>query len=370
MNPSRAESPATDATALADLRSSLTRLAWALVPFAVALLAGALILLVTGRDPLATYRLLLEQSFGSSIAIGNTLAQTTPVLFAGLATAVAFRAGIFNIGVEGGIYVGAFAAAWVGFSFAGLPGLVLVPAALACAALVGGLWSLVPGYLRARWKVDEVVTTLMLNFVAIGVTSYLVNGPFLAVGMANSMSPLIAPEARLGSLLPPSQLSIGFVLALIVAALFWFVFRRTTTGYELDVTGANPRFAMTSGISVLKVIIVAMVISGIIAGIAGAVQVMGVNGRFIDRFSPGFGFTGIAVALLGRNTAIGCVLAALFFGALSNGAAMMQLFTDIPLDLVNVLAGMVMILAVVNFAGLRPRRHTPAEPRPSESATT
>jgi general nucleoside transport system permease protein len=188
--------------------------------------------------------------------------------------------------------------------------------------------------------------------------------------MANSMSPLIAPEARLGSLLPPSQLSIGFVLALIFAALFWFVFRRTTTGYELDVTGANPRFAMTSGISVLKVIIVAMVISGIIAGIAGAVQVMGVNGRFIDRFSPGFGFTGIAVALLGRNTAIGCVLAALFFGALSNGAAMMQFFTDIPLDLVNVLAGMVMILAVVNFAGLRPRRHAPAEPRPSESATT
>ena len=351
-----AHQPAAAAPASPDLRSSAARLGWALLPFAAALLAGALMLLATGRDPLATYQLLLEQSFGSSIAIGNTLAQTTPVLFAGLATAVAFRAGVFNIGVEGSIYVGAFAAAWVGFSFTGLSGLVLIPAALACAAVVGGLWSLVPGYLRARWKVDEVVTTLMLNFVAIGLTSYLVNGPFLAVGTANSMSPLIAPAARLGSLLPPSQLSIGFVLALVVAAAFWFVFRRTTTGYELDVTGANPRFAMTSGISVVKVIIVAMIISGIVAGVAGAVQVLGVNGRFIDHFSPGFGFTGIAVALLGRNTAIGCVLAALFFGALSNGAAMMQLFTDIPLDLVNVLAGTVMILAVVNFAGLRPRR--------------
>jgi simple sugar transport system permease protein len=117
---------------------------------------------------------------------------------------------------------------------------------------------------------------------------------------------------------------------------------------------------MTSGISLMKVIIVATIVSGLIAGIAGAVQVLGVNGRFIDRFSPGFGFTGIAVALLGRNTAVGCVLAALFFGALSNGAAMMQLFSDIPLDLVNVLAGMVMIFAVVNFAGLRPRRRAAA----------
>jgi ABC-type uncharacterized transport system permease subunit len=348
--------PGAPPAAPGDLRATAVRVGWATVPFAAALLVGALTLLLTGRDPIATYRLLLEQSFGSSIAIANTLTQATPVLFAGLATAVAFRAGVFNIGVEGCIYVGAFAAAWVGFSFVGAPGLLLIPAALLTAAVVGALWGFVPGYLRARWNVDEVVTTLMLNFVAIGVTSYLVNGPFLAVGTANSMSPLVAGEARLGSLMPPSQLSVGFVLALLVAALFWFVFRRTAIGYELDVTGANPRFAITSGISLLKVILLAMIVSGVIAGIAGAIQVLGVNGRFIDRFSPGFGFTGIAVALLGRNTAIGCVLAALFFGALSNGAAMMQLFSDIPLDLVNVLAGMVMIFAVVNFAGLRPRR--------------
>lgn len=344
------------ATVVSPLRGTGAGAAWALLPFVAALVAGALVLLVTGRDPVATYGLLLEQSLGSTQAIANTLVQTTPVLFTGLATAFAFRAGVFNVGVEGSLYVGAFAAAWVGFTFLGVPGLILIPAAVLLAAAVGAVWSFVPGFLRARWQVDEVVTTLMLNFVAIQLTSYLVNGPFLAVGTANSMSPLVAPEARLGSLAPPSQLSIGFPLAIAAAAAFWFVFRKTTLGYELNLVGSSSRFAATAGISLVRVIVLAMVMSGVIAGIAGAVQVLGVNGRFIDHFSPGFGFTGLAVALLGRNTAIGCVLAALFFGALSNGSAMMQLFSDIPLDLVNVLSGLVMILAVVDFAGLRPRR--------------
>lgn len=348
------------AAAAAPLRGTAAGVVWALMPFVAALLAGALVLLVTGRDPVGTYGLLVQQSLGSTQALANTLVQTTPVLFTGLATAFAFRAGVFNVGVEGALYIGAFAAAWVGFTFLGLPGLVLITVALLAAAVLGGAWSLVPGYLRARWQVDEVVSTLMLNFVAILLTSYLVNGPFLAVGTANSMSPMVAPEARLGSLAPPTQLSIGFPLALVAAAAFWFVFSKTTLGYELNIVGSSSRFAATAGISLVRVIVVAMIISGVIAGIAGAVQVLGVNGRFIDRFSPGYGFTGIAVALLGRNTAIGCVLAAVFFGALSNGSAMMQLFSDIPLDLVNVLSGLVMILAVVNFAGLRPRRIVPA----------
>jgi general nucleoside transport system permease protein len=338
------------------LRDAAANLGWALAPFVVALLAGALVLAVTGRDAVATYQLLGEQAFGGGTAIANTLAQTTPVLFTGLAAAFAFRAGVFNVGTEGALYLGAFAAAWVGFSFIGLPGPLLIGSALLLAALAGAGWSFIPGFLRARWQVDEVVSTLMLNFVAIGFTSYLVNGPFLAVGTANSMSPVIDPAARLASLAPPSQFSLGFLLALVVAAAFWFVFSRTTWGYELNLVGSSPRFAATAGISLLRVIVLAMIVSGLIAGLAGAVQILGVNGRFIDHFSPGYGFTGIAVALLGRNTAIGCVLAALFFGALSNGSAMMQLFSDIPLDLVNVLSGLVMILAVVNFAGLRPRR--------------
>ena len=151
-----------------------------------------------------------------------------------------------------------------------------------------------------------MVTTLMLNFVAISLTSYLVNGAFLAVGTANSMSPQVAPAARLGSLAPPSQLSAGFVIGLLLAVAFWFVYSRTTLGYRFDVTGSSPRFAAASGIDLRRAILVAMVVAGAVGGVAGAIQVLGVNGRFIDHFSPGFGSTGIAVALLGRNTAVGC----------------------------------------------------------------
>lgn len=327
-----------------------------LAPFAVALLVGGVVLALTGRDALGTYRLLLQQAFGGSIAVANTLVATTPILLAGLATAVAFRAGVFSIGVEGSLYLGAFAAAWVGFTFTGLAGIVLAPLAMLAAALAGALWSAPPAILRAWLGVDEVVSTLMLNYVAILLTSFLVNEFFLAPGIANSMSPLIAEQARLPALIPRTQLSVAFLIALAATALTAIVFRATAAGYDLRLAGLSPRFAAAAGISLAAVIIGAMLASGLLGGLAGGLQVLGVNYRFIDRFSPGYGFTGIAVALLGRNTPVGVLLAALFFGALANGGAMIQLFSDIPIDLINLLQGTVMILAVVQFGQLRGMR--------------
>ena len=336
-----------------------------LAPFLLALAVGGVVLAATGRDALATYRLLAEQAFGGRIQVANTLVAATPLVFTGLATALAFRAGVFNIGVEGSLYFGAFAAAWVGFTFTGWPGWVAVPVALGVAGLAGAVWSLPAGLLRARTGVDEVVTTLMLNYVAILLTSYLVNEHFLAPGVANSMSPLVADQARLDPLVERTQLTVAFLAALVAAALYALLFRTTTVGYELRMVGFGPRFAAASGMGVAAIVLTAMVGSGLLGGVAGGFQVLGVNYRFIDRFSPGYGFTGIAVALLGRNTALGVVLAALFFGALANGGAMIQLFSDIPLDLVNVLQGTVMIFAVLRlgregalgrrFAGARQR---------------
>ena len=324
-----------------------------LAPFAVALLVGGVVLALTGRDALGTYRLLLQQAFGGSIAIANTLVATTPVLLAGLATAVAFRAGVFTIGVEGSLYLGAFAAAWVGFTFTGLAGIALAPLAMVAAAAAGALWSAPPAMLRAWLGVDEVVSTLMLNYVAILLTSFLVNEFFLAPGIANSMSPLVAEQARLPALIPRTQLTVAFLIALAATALTAAVFRATAAGYDLRIAGLSPRFAAATGISLAAVIIGAMLASGLLGGLAGGLQVLGVNYRFIDRFSPGYGFTGIAVALLGRNTPLGVLLAALFFGALANGGAMIQLFSDVPIDLINLLQGTVMILAVVQFGRLR-----------------
>ena len=330
-----------------------------LAPFAVAILVGGIVLAATGRDAIGTYRLLWEQAFGGRTQAANTLVATSPLLFTGLATAVAFRAGVFNVGVEGSLYLGAFAAAWVGFTFTGLPGPVLVVLAAAAAALAGALWGLPPGLLRAHAGVDEVVTSLMLNYVAILLTGYLVNEHFLAPGIANSMSPLVADQARLEPLVERTQLTVAFLVALAAAGLYALLFRATAVGYELRMAGLSPRFAAASGIGLAGAILIAMVCSGLLGGLAGGFQVLGVNYRFVDRFSPGYGFTGIAVALLGRNTPLGIVLAALFFGALSNGGAMIQLFSDIPLDLINVLQGTVMIFAVVRFGRLGFLRRRP-----------
>src|SRR5437016_544286 len=321
-------------------------------PFLIALLVGAVVLFASGRDAIGTYWLLAQQSLGGTTQIANTLVAATPVLLTGLATAIAFRSGIFNVGVEGSLYVGAFAAAWAGFTLTQLPGPLLIVVAVALAGLAGAVWALIPAILRARWRVDEVVTTLMLNYVAILLTSWLVNYFFLAPDIANSMSRLIAPQARLGPLLPSSQLTVAFIAALLITVLYAFLFKRATIGYELRMTGLNPRFARAVGINLARAIIVAFVLSGLLGGVAGGFQILGVNYRFIDHFSPGYGFTGIAVALLGRGHPVGIVLAALFFGALSSGGAMIQLFSDIPLDLINILQGTVMIFAVIELSRL------------------
>jgi ABC-type uncharacterized transport system permease subunit len=323
-----------------------------IAPFVIALAVGALVLAVTGRDAVGTYALLVEQSLGGAQAIANTLVAATPILFTGLATSIAFRAGVFNVGVEGSLYVGAFAAAWVGFSFTTLPGPLLVLFAVVLGGLAGVAWAIVPGALRACWRVDEVVTTLMANYVAILLTSYLVNYWFLAPGVANSMSPLVAEQARLSPLLASTQLTLAFPVAIVATFLYWLLFRATTVGYRLRIVGQSPRFATASGIHVARAIVVAMAISGLLGGLAGAFQILAVNYRFIANFSPGYGFTGIAVALLGRNNALGILAAALFFGALANGGSMIQLFSDIPLDLINVVQGTVMIIAVIELRRL------------------
>lgn len=332
----------------------------ALLPFLVSLVVGGLVLVLTGRDALGTYVLLTQSAVGGTVQIANTLVATTPVLLAGVATAIAFRAGVFNIGVEGSLYLGAFAAAWAGFTFTTLPGWIVVPSALLVAGLAGLLWAAPPGIARAFWHVDEVVSTLMLNYVAVLFTSYLVNYPFLARGTANSMSPLISNNARLSPLVPGSQLTLAFPIALLVLAGYAMLFGRTTLGYELRTAGASPAFARASGIAVRRTIVVGMLLSGLVGGLAGAFQILGVTYRFIDNFSPGYGFTGIAVALLGRSHPIGMLLAALFFGALANGGGIIQLFSDIPLDLVNVLQGAIMIVAVTQLARIGPLRRTVA----------
>ncbi len=331
----------------------------ALVPVTLAVAMGAVVLLATGANPLDVYVLMLREALGGPDRIAATLTAATPVLFTGLATAIAFRAGVFNIGVEGSFVAGGLAAAVVGYTLSGLPGPVLIVAALLAGALVGLLVVAGPGVLLARWGVDEVVTTLMINFVVAGVVGWLVNNFLLAQGVANSATPLIAGQANLPRLLPPSQLHLGLVVAVVLAAAYGLWVRRSSTGFELRMVGTNPRFAEAQGLRVSRTVIVAMLISGAVGGLGGGVHALGVVGRFVVGFSPDYGFTGIAVALLGRNSAVGVVLAALLFGALASAGSTVQLFADIPLDIVEILQGTIMIFAVVQLARLTRGRGGP-----------
>lgn len=327
----------------------------------MAFVAGAIIIWVSGKDAGNAYSVLFNSALGNERAIANTLLAATPLIFTGLAALVAFRAGVFNVGVEGSLYLGAFAAAWVGFTFTGLPGLLLILLAFAAAGLVGGLWGMIPGYLKARFKVDEVVTTIMLNYVAILFTDYLVNGPFLVAGMANAMSAEVAPQSQLARIIPRSQWNLSFFVAIGAFLVVWFLMRRLTLGYEIRVLGTNPTFARWSGMPVRRIIVVVMFISGLLGGLAGAGQALGVHYRFVAGFSQGLGFDGIIVALLGRNSPLGVLLAALFFGALRNGGSTMEMFTQIPRDLVDILVALIIFFIAidVSFGWLR-RRHKSA----------
>ncbi len=325
-------------------------------PFVAALVVSGLVLLAVGENPFDVFALMAREAFGSERRIAATLSAATPLLFTAVATAICFRCGVFNVGVEGAFVLAGLAGAFIGFTLPAGFGVALIPLAFAFAALVAALWLYVPGLLLARYSVDEVVSTLMLNFVALGIAGYLVNGPLLSKVSGNNVTPLIHEVAELPRLLPPSTLHAGFYVGLLMVLAYGLWTRRTPSGFEGGLVGLNQRFSRAVGISVPGAIILAMVLSGIVAGFGGASHALGQLHRFAEGFSPGYGFTGMAVALLGRNTAVGILFGAILFGALASAGTTVQFFSDIPLDLVNIVEGTVMIFAVVEISRFAWRR--------------
>lgn len=323
-----------------------------LFPVLVVLVIGALVLVLAGYNPLSVYGDLVHEAFGDTRRIAASLSAATPLILSGLGAAVAFRVGVFTVGVEGSIYVGALAAAWLGFTLTGIGGWLLAPVCLLAGTAAGALWMLPPGLMKSRLGIDEIVTTLMANFIAIGLTTWLVNGPLLAPGAANSSTPSVVDAARLTRLLPPTTLNSGFLIALAMLAVYAFWQRRRVGGYEALLGGLAPRFARASGIDMRGLMLNMLLLSGAIGGIAGAIQVLGPMGRFVAGFSTGYGFTGIAVAILARGNPLGILIGAVLFGGLATAGATIQLFSDVPIEIVNILQGLIMILAVADF-GLR-----------------
>ena len=316
-----------------------------------AFVVAAFLILAIGDNPLVAYRLLFGAAFSWPDGIGYTLFYATPLIFTGLAVLVAFRCGLLNIGAEGQLYIAAFATAWVGIRYAQQPRWLLLPLCLLAAIIAGGLWGAIPGILKARFGSHEVINTIMLNFIAVALASYFTQYQYKIPGdpiMETASIGAGAHIARLGKLIPgfPERipLNVAFILALLCCVLVYLFLWRTKWGYELRATGTNPTAAEYGGISVRKQIVIAMTISGAIAGMVGINEVLGYRYRYYDGFSDNYGFTGIAVALLGRNHPVGVVLAAFLFAILQRGGIYVDGFSEhVTKDIVQVLQGIIIL---------------------------
>lgn len=273
----------------------------------------------------------------------ESLVASTPYIFAGLAVALGFRAGLFNIGAEGQIFVGAIFSAFVGYSITGLPAIIHIPLALLAGAIGGGIWGFIPGWLKAKTGGHEVINTIMMNYIAFRLSDWLLSGPMQRPDSFNPVSPTIQESAMLPQFFgSPIRFHLGFFLALATAALvYWFLFK-TRWGFDLRTVGANPNAARYAGMKVSASIMLAMTLSGALAGLAGTNEVLGLNHFLAMAFSSGYGFDAIALALLGKSHPLGVVLAALLFGTLRNGATRMQLAAGIPIDIISVVQAMIL----------------------------
>jgi simple sugar transport system permease protein len=273
----------------------------------------------------------------------ESLLQATPYIFAGLSVAIGFRVGLFNIGAEGQLFVGALGTVWVATAFKGLPGIIHVPLALLGGAICGGIWGMIPGWLKAKTGAHEVINTIMMNYIAFRLSEYMLTG---ILRDPNKSTPISAPIEK-SAWLPrffddPNRFHAGFFIALLMAFLVYWLLFKTSWGFELRTVGSNPNAARYAGMSIVRSTVLTMFLSGALAGLAGANEVLGVNHNLAVAFSSGYGFDSIALALLGNSHPLGVVLAALLFGFLRNGAIQMQLTAGIPIDIISVLQALIL----------------------------
>jgi simple sugar transport system permease protein len=313
----------------------------------LAVLIGAVILLVSGANPIQAYTALLRGSFGTVTALGRTLEKATPLIFSGLAVAFAFKAGMFNIGAQGQLLLGAITAAFLGFAIHGLPPYIHMPLALIGGALAGGLYAFIPGALKAYRGAHEVITTIMLNYIAINITDYFADGPWKDTTPGNivARTPVVDSAAKIPSL---GGIPMGFVIAIVVAFIIWWLLYKTTIGFEIRMVGLNPHASRYAGVKVAQTLILTMVISGILAGLGGAVETLGVVGRFQPGFNTGLGFDGITVAMLGKTHPFGTIPAAILVGAMKAGSSEMQFSSGVAKEITDVIQALILFFVAAD----------------------
>lgn len=362
----RADTPAEKPVVLEqDSLRKVIKFATPFISVAIAVLIGSIFMIAAGKDPLMAYSAMFRGAFGTQRQLGETLLRATPLMFTGLAVAYGFRAGLFNIGAEGQLFLGGLAAAYLGVRLAGLPWQISLPIVVVGSMAAGAAWAFIPAMLKARIGAHEVITTMMFTYIGRYLVSYLVTGPLKAPGQV-PQTVEVAVNNRLPRLsdmmtfLQPTRAHAGILIAVVMAVVVWAILRYTAAGFEARAVGFNPFAAQAGGISVAATTVKSLCFSGALAALAGASEVLGVHYRLFDQFSSGFGFTGIAVALLAKNNPLGVVPAAILFGALSAGAGTMQLEAGVSQKVISVIQGIIIFLigaeTIVTWAVRRMRR--------------
>ena len=313
-----------------------------------AIFLSAIVILLIGENPLYVYIVLLKGAFGGIRQISGVFLQSTPIIVSGVAACIAFKSGIFNIGIEGQLYVGGFAAAYIGFAYS-LPPIIHVLVALLSSMIAGMIWIFLPAYFRAKYNANEVVATIILNYVAILLTSFLTINVFKIPG-GWSETPPIKETAYLPRIFEFSRLNIGFFIGIGLIIVLYLYFKNTSMGYECKAVGSNSEYAQYSGIANKKIMFKMMMLSGAIGGLAGGIETLGVHRRFMEGFAPGFGFDGITAALLSNANPIGTVITSIFFGALRSGSLLMEIDTTVSRELVTVIQALIILFISVKIS--------------------
>lgn len=308
----------------------------------LALVFSSIFILISGYSPLEAYASMFNGAFVGINNVAATLGTATPLMFTGLAMAITDRAGVFNIGGEGQVIIGALTAALLGNIITGIHWSLHILICLVASALAGGFWAEIAAVLKVKRGLNEIITTIMLNYMALYLVEFLVKYPFRAEGMT-ARTAYIMDSAVIPSIIRNTRFNYGIFLALFIAVLFWFVLNKTTFGFELKSVGLNPKAAKTAGINVGKYISISMFISGAVAALGGAVVVLGIHKYYITGMTANYGYDGIAVAIMGNNSPIGSVISALVFGALKAGSSNMNRMTDIPAQFISVLQALIII---------------------------
>ncbi|MBZ0299307.1 MAG: ABC transporter permease [Anaerolineae bacterium] len=331
------------------------------VAVALALVVGAGILLALGKDPMEAYGSMLKGAFGDANRLNNTITRAIPLLLVAIGICISFRGGVINIGAEGQLFIGAVAVTAFSVTVGGsLPAILAVPLALLVGFSAGAAWGAIPGYLKAYFDVNEILSTVMMNQIATQMLLLLLSGPLIdpreiQLGTRIPQSAQLPESVWLGRLAPPSRLHTGVFIALLAAVVVYLLLWRTPLGYRVRAVGQNKDAARYAGISVPLYMVLSLTLSGGLAGLAGTVEVMGVTRRMVEGFAVGYGFSGIVVALFGRLHPLGAIPSAFFFGALLTGAEQMQRTIQVPSATMIALQGLVVIFVVSSDVWVRRR---------------